>query len=261
MRIYLAGPMAGQPGQGFAEFEKARIRLREAGYEVICPAEEATKRFTPEEREQFAAMGEAFRDTDTYKSIMRTDIDFVMGVDGVVTLTGWQHSRGANAEVAVAKCLGLKVGPIDHFLGEHAPTVLQWTGEDRWEPYREYPGDAGFDLYVAQRTFIPHDGFVDVSCGIRVELPDDMWAMITGRSSTLRKRGLLVTQGVIDNGFRGELYAGTQNLSSESVYLEAGERIAQLIPFHQASAGMELMRVETLSESDRGENGFGSTGT
>lgn len=127
-------------------------------------------------------------------------------------------------------------------------------------PSRHYPGDAGLDLYVAQDMVIPYGQFLDVPAGCRVELPDGVWGLITGRSSTIRNRGLLVVNGVIDAGWRGPLYAAVQNLRMDAARLKRGERIAQLILFDALAPRYEPTRVDALSPSDRGEFGFGSTG-
>lgn len=137
---------------------------------------------------------------------------------------------------------------------------IRWTGEDRHAPRRGYSGDAGFDLVVSEPQTVWPGQFVDVPCGIRMELPEGVWAMITGRSSTLRKRGLLVSQGIIDQGYRGPLFTGVWNLGREKVEVKEGERIAQLIPFARESHRLGLVRVDELNPSDRGEAGFGSTG-
>lgn len=144
--------------------------------------------------------------------------------------------------------------------GDRRPAI-KWTGDEGCEPTRSYVGDAGFDLVVEQDTTVHVDHFVDVRCGISVELPEGVWGLITGRSSTLRRRGLLVTQGIIDNGYRGELFAGVQHLGrGPKVDLVRGERIAQFIPFRLEAPNLRLRRVAELSESDRDVSGFGSTG-
>lgn len=139
-------------------------------------------------------------------------------------------------------------------------TALKWTGDEMCAPVRNYTGDAGFDLVVSEDTFVPMGEFRDVPLGISVELPEGVWAMLTGRSSTLRRRGLLVTMGIIDNGYRGPLYAGCQNVSQAAQRVLRGERIAQLIPYRLESPDLGLTRVDELGESDRGQSGFGSTG-
>ena len=130
-------------------------------------------------------------------------------------------------------------------------------------PTRAYHDDAGFDLYTARTTTIPAHGFQDVSCGIAVELPQGTWGLLTGRSSTLRKRGLLVHTGVIDVGYRGELFAGVWNLTGEPVEVLAGERVSQLILIHNATEQATLTLVDSVNEFSlhpRGVNGFGSSG-
>lgn len=128
-------------------------------------------------------------------------------------------------------------------------------------PSRQYQGDAGFDLYVSEQKTIAPGQFVDVPCSIAVEFPDHCWGMIVGRSSTLRKRGLLVSTGIIDQGYRGQLYAGIQNLGDKARIVQVGERLAQLLIFPLMANDILPVWADTLRGSDRGEGGFGSTGT
>lgn len=127
-------------------------------------------------------------------------------------------------------------------------------------PSRAYSDDAGFDLYVSEDRVIEPGEFVDIPCAVAVELPPHTWALLTGRSSTLRKKRLLVNQGVIDPGYRGELFAGVWNMSNEPVEVKAGERVAQLIPMHNQALTFNLFEVENLASHPRGEQGFGSSG-
>jgi dUTP pyrophosphatase len=127
-------------------------------------------------------------------------------------------------------------------------------------PTRGYPGDAGFDLYVQEDVTIPPGEFVDVPCGCAVQLPPHLWAMITGRSSTLRKHKLMVAQGVIDTGYRGPLFSGVFNLGDEPFEVKKGMRLAQLIPFGNVAENLRLMESATLDPSERGTAGFGSSG-
>lgn len=127
-------------------------------------------------------------------------------------------------------------------------------------PSRVYDGDAGFDLPVARRTVVEPGQFVDVPSAYRVAAPEGFWLRITGRSSTLRKYGLLVNESVIDEGWRGPLFAGVRNLGSEVVVLERGMRVAQLVPHRLDAAVLSSVLVDELRPGDRGESGFGSTG-
>jgi dUTP pyrophosphatase len=127
-------------------------------------------------------------------------------------------------------------------------------------PTHAHDGDAGFDLYASETMTLFDGGFTDVPMGCSVELPRGYWGMLTGRSSTMRRRGLLVTQGIIDNGYRGPLFAGVKNLSGHPQTVARGERIAQLIPVPLPGVTLTPVAVSDLSESARGTNGFGSTG-
>lgn len=127
------------------------------------------------------------------------------------------------------------------------------------------PGDVGLDLFVSEPVLVGPGAFVDVPCDLNVQLPRGWWGLITGRSSTLRSRGLLVVQGVIDTGYRGPLFAGVQNLSTtEAVRVEAGERLAQLVVLPNVRdrrfGRLRVRRVAALASSSRGTSGFGSTG-
>lgn len=126
-------------------------------------------------------------------------------------------------------------------------------------PMISYAGDMGFDLYnIESHVWQPGD-VLDVPTGIAIQLPAGFGARIVGRSSTIRKRGLLVVEGIIDNGWRGHLFFAVLNPGDTPVQVSPGDRLAQLIP--QRLHSFSWMEVEQLDGHERGENGFGSTGT
>lgn len=128
-------------------------------------------------------------------------------------------------------------------------------------PVQAHLGDAGMDLYTSEPVTVPSGQFRDVECGIRLSLPDGYWARITGRSSTLRKRGLLVNDAVIDNGYIGPIYVGVWNLGEKAVHVGSGERLAQLILHEIVRAPVRAVPLSALVSRDgRGDMGFGSTG-
>ncbi len=126
-------------------------------------------------------------------------------------------------------------------------------------PKRSYHDDAGYDLVTTQWVTIEPGEFRDLPTNVWVALPPDHWGLVTGRSSALRKHGLLVHNGVIDAGYRGELYAGAFNLSPQPVRVKPGQRVAQFIPIPLVRLSSVWMRTSPPPGS-RGGAGFGSTG-
>lgn len=144
--------------------------------------------------------------------------------------------------------------------GAAIPLPVMPLAGSQFLPMRHYGDDAGLDLFVTeQRTVMPGE-FVDVPAGVRIEVPAGLWALILGRSSTMRKRGLMVLPGVIDTGYRGDWFAGVTNVGSHPVTVAVGERLAQFLLLPNLTSRYSPVATEALSPHPRGENGFGSTG-
>lgn len=142
-----------------------------------------------------------------------------------------------------------------------APKYVSFQlGEGARRPYRKHDGDAGWDLFVSRPCTIQPGETVDVHTDIRVKLPIRMYIRITGRSSTLRKHHLLVDEGIIDNGYTGELFVCVHNMGDEPFRVERGMRLAQMM-FHQIE-DVRWSEVDDIGPSSdgRGDAGFGSTG-
>jgi dUTP pyrophosphatase len=123
-----------------------------------------------------------------------------------------------------------------------------------------YHGDAGIDLVSAVEGFSIMPGeIVSVPCGIALEIPIGFVGIVAARSGQA-KRGLTLASGigVLDSGYRGEVMVLLQNISAQPHYVVAGDRIAQVIVMPVAIA--KLVEVLELSPSERGENGWGSSG-
>lgn len=100
-----------------------------------------------------------------------------------------------------------------------------------------------------------------VPTGLYVEIPDGYEGQIRPRSGLAAKKGItmLNSPGTIDADYRGEIGVIVVNLSKDVVVIEPGERIAQLVICKHERA--EWVETADLSETERGEGGFGSTGT
>lgn len=126
-------------------------------------------------------------------------------------------------------------------------------------PTRAYNDDAGLDLYYhgTEPISIAPQGIANIPSGIGVQWPQGYWGMVVGRSSTF-VNGLLVNVGIVDPGWRGDIYVCVRNLTNVWYNVNPGERLAQLIPLPQYPVYIE--RVEKLDDHPRGHNGFGSSG-
>lgn len=136
--------------------------------------------------------------------------------------------------------------------------------KDAQLPVVAYEDDAGHDLLVLEDTWIGVNSGKDVRTGVAVAIPPGFYGRICGRSSALRKRDLLVVEGVIDCQFRGELYSYVfcpttqETMLSGGVQLERGDSVAQLIV--SPIPKVVWQEVDELPPSERGERGFGSSG-
>jgi len=132
--------------------------------------------------------------------------------------------------------------------------------EDAVIPSYAKPGDAGMDLYSTESVGIEAGERGLVKTGIALELPKGTEAQIRPRSGLALKKGLTVlnTPGTIDEGYRGEVGVILINHSNEIVFIQKGDRIAQMVINKFESVKVE--EIETLSETERGAGGFGSTG-
>ncbi len=121
---------------------------------------------------------------------------------------------------------------------------------------------AGADLYALldEELTLAAGETVLVHTGLAVEIPAGYVGLICARSGLATKRGLAPANkvGVIDSDYRGELMVALHNHSAISQTLEPGERIAQLLLMPYLTA--EFTEADTLSDTARGEGGFGSTG-
>lgn len=124
-------------------------------------------------------------------------------------------------------------------------------------PQRAHPTDAGADLFALQRTVLPPHAITQVHTGIAIELPADTAGIIWGKSS-VESKGIKAMAGLIDASYRGELIICLYNLNEKEFVFEAGQKVAQLVVL--PTLFPSFTQVEELSDTARGQGGFGSTG-
>ncbi len=132
--------------------------------------------------------------------------------------------------------------------------------DDALLPHYAHPGDAGLDLFACEvGTLAPGESRI-VKTGISIELPPDTEAQVRPRSGLAAKQQVTVlnTPGTIDEGYRGEVGAILINHGVRPFAIVKGMRIAQMVVKPVIRVTVE--EVDELSDTSRGEGGFGSTG-
>jgi len=145
-----------------------------------------------------------------------------------------------------------------------APVLVKVKKKDERVELPRYgsPGAAGMDLkaFIDADVTIPPLGRAKIPTGLYIEVPPGYEAQVRPRSGLAARHGitLLNSPGTVDSDYRGELEVILVNLGAEPFTLKNGDRIAQMVisPVTRPS----LFETDSLSETERGSGGFGSTG-
>ena len=136
-------------------------------------------------------------------------------------------------------------------------------------PTRAHETDAGLDLYTPNDVYVNRSerwggmcegvdiGYATIDTGVHVEIPKGYVGFIKSKSGLNVKHGL-TAEGVIDSGYTGSIVVKLYNHTSKSYEFKAGEKIAQLVLLPIITPNLEL--VDNLEDTERGSNGFGSSG-
>lgn len=144
-----------------------------------------------------------------------------------------------------------------------------------YPPEKAHPDDAGFDLRIPDiddpkdynMEFLRKDEnsgdhriSMVIDTGVHIEIPRGYVGLVMGRSGLNVNHGVICPTGVIDSGFTGSIKVKLYGLSDddEILFLKSGDKIAQLLIVPLGVCN--LQQVDKLDETERGDNGFGSTG-
>jgi dUTP pyrophosphatase len=130
---------------------------------------------------------------------------------------------------------------------------------DAYLPERASEGAAGYDLRAARDVVVEPQGRALVATDLTFGLPEGTYARIAPRSGLAWKHGIAIGAGVIDADYRGNVGVLMFNHSDQPVEVKKGDRIAQVIL--ERILTPPILEVDSLSDTRRGESGFGSTGT
>lgn len=127
-------------------------------------------------------------------------------------------------------------------------------------PMYAHNGDAGMDLFSVDEVEIQPGERMLIHTGIKIQLPENTEAQIRPRSGLALKNGITVlnTPGTIDEGYRGEIGVILINNGKETFKVSQGMKIAQMVI--KPVIRVDVVSINELENSERGEGGFGSTG-
>ena len=131
--------------------------------------------------------------------------------------------------------------------------------EGAYMPERAHDTDAGWDLRIPKRTVVPPNGNVVVNTGVHIEVPKECAGFLKSKSG-LNVKNHLTGEGVIDVGYKGCVVVKLYNNSGEQYVFEAGDKLIQIVFVRINTDFMGRVSLSEFEESERGENGFGSTG-
>lgn len=137
---------------------------------------------------------------------------------------------------------------------------IKRLSKDAVIPQQAYSNDAGIDLVAINDADIQPGECEKIHTGLSFELPVNTFGAICARSGLASKRGLRPANciGVCDSDYRGEYIVALYNDSKEVQHINKGDKIAQLLILPVYSPSIEV--VDELSDTDRGDGGFGSSG-
>jgi dUTP pyrophosphatase len=125
-------------------------------------------------------------------------------------------------------------------------------------PTHAYVGDAAFDLLSREEVMLEPGERKAIATGLTLEIPQGYVGLVWDKSGIAIKQGLKTLGGVVDSGYRGEVLVGIVNLSPVVYTFKKGDKVAQMII--QKTEEVEIVEVDELSDTERGEKGFGSSG-
>lgn len=125
-------------------------------------------------------------------------------------------------------------------------------------PAYAHPGDAGMDIFAAEAVTIAPGQYAKIPTGVAIEVPEGYVSLVWDKSGLASNYGLKNLGGVIDAGYRGEYMITLINLGKEKYTIEKHHKVAQILI--QKIEHPTIVEVAELSDTSRGQGGFGSTG-
>lgn len=130
--------------------------------------------------------------------------------------------------------------------------------ENCFEPKKAHQSDAGIDLRTPEDFEIKPRGSVNINTGIHVQLPRGTVGLLLSKSGLMVHHGIVTAGGVIDEGYTGSICVTLRNDSDKAYKFRSGDKITQLVILPVVHTDINV--VDSLEDTERGANGFGSSG-
>jgi dUTP pyrophosphatase len=166
----------------------------------------------------------------------------------------------------IMNSLGINLEELEEQFQNYTPKkslYYEKVSDDVADPFYNYPSDSGFDLHSTQDLEIEPFGRLLVPTGLKFDIPDGTEIQVRPKSGLAINQGLTVlnTPGTIDSGYNGEIHAILFNTNNYSVKIPKGMKVGQAVLCPVINGKwVDLIKVDSVEDKDRGSNGFGSTG-
>ncbi len=160
--------------------------------------------------------------------------------------------------LALAKALGVTVRELCEPCSADETHFLVFLDKGAMMPTKAHEDDAGFDLFSPKPDIVPRRGSTVIDTGVHIAIPKGYAGLLVSKSG-LSTRHDLISDGLIDSGYTGSIRVKLYNLGDVSYMLDRGDKISQLVIIPIGEPDL-IETTEPLPETDRGANGFGSSG-
>lgn len=130
--------------------------------------------------------------------------------------------------------------------------------EGAYLPEKAYRADAGYDLRTPNRVVLRRHDSISIDTGVHIDIPNGWYGKLESKSGLNVKHDIVCLGGTIDSGYTGSIVVKLYNLGDEDHVFERGNKIVQII--FMRCGNFSIDQVNNLEETDRGNDGFGSTG-
>jgi dUTP pyrophosphatase len=171
---------------------------------------------------------------------------------------------------SMMESMGIDINEIENQFNQSVEPLIERkvpvnyvNDSENKNPEYAYDSDSGFDLRSTEDIWVQANDRKLIPTGLRFDIPDGYEIQVRSKSGLALNQGLMVlnSPGTVDSGYQGEIKVIIFNTTNDRIKIEKGQKIAQAVICPVLSGKwVDLIKVESIQEKDRNDNGFGSTG-